>query len=95
VQIQVCSTTATSSYSFLCPACRLLVNKPAGERIMEVLVSAGVHVVSWSMPAELDEVRLGPPICYDDLLAFHFELSADDWFERLLSSGPEGASPTR
>ena len=87
VQVQVCSATEQGSYSFMCPACRLIVNKPAERRVVDLLVAAGVRLVSWDMPAELSEPKLGPPITYDDLLAFHFELDRDDWFEHVISAG--------
>jgi hypothetical protein len=71
VQVQAGYTSALNSYSFLCPSCRLLVNKEATELIMETLVAAGVRVICWTRPAELDELKLGPRITHDDLLAFH------------------------
>jgi hypothetical protein len=37
------------------------------------------------MPAIGDD-RTGPPVSYDDLLAFHFQLNDDDVVARLLSS---------
>ena len=51
------------------------------------LVAAGVRLVNWDLPAELSEVKLGPPITYDDLLAFHFELESEDWFEHMIAGG--------
>jgi hypothetical protein len=83
VQVLLCATTNEGSYTFQCPACRLAVSKPAEARIVDVLVASGVRLSVWQMPAELDEPRDGAPISYDDLLAFHFELQGDDWFERL------------
>ncbi len=81
VQVQVCETTGHSTYSFVCPRCRLLVNKDATSQVVEILVGAGVRVVSWSLPAELTEVRDGPVISHDDLLGFHFLLQEDGWLE--------------
>ncbi len=95
VQVQVCSATNEGTYSFLCPSCRLIVNKPAEDRVVELLVSAGVKVVNWDLPAELTEPKSGPPITYDDLLAFHFELSADDWLEHVIAGGGPGALARR
>ena len=85
VQVQVCSATEEGTYSFMCPSCRLIVNKPAEARVIELLVSAGVRVVSWDLPAELSEPKAGPPITYDDLLAFHFELSNEGWLEQVIA----------
>lgn len=82
VQVQVCESTTESTYSFLCPSCRLLVNKSATDEVVDILVGAGVKVVAWSLPAELAETRLGAVISHDDLLAFHLRLEEDGWLER-------------
>lgn len=76
LQVLTCLDTGDSTYSFLCPSCRLIVNKPAEQRVVELLVSAGVRVVNWDLPAELSEPKSGPAITYDDLLAFHFKLES-------------------
>jgi hypothetical protein len=83
VSVQVCSANNQGSYSFLCPVCRLAVSKQAEARIVDLLVSSGVRLAVWHLPAELEEARQGPPISYDDLLEFHFSLQHDDWSERL------------
>jgi hypothetical protein len=82
VQVQVGYTSTLNTYSFRCPSCRLLVNKEATELIMETLVAAGVRVINWTRPSELDERKLGPPITHDDLLAFHCALDEHRWLER-------------
>jgi hypothetical protein len=64
-----------------------MVNKPAEQRVVELLVSAGVKVVSWDLPAELSEPKAGPAISYDDLLAFHFELDSESWLEQVIAGG--------
>ena len=87
VQVQVCVATDQGTYSFVCPSCRLIVNKPAERRVVDLLVAAGVRLVSWDMPAELSELKAGPPITYDDLLAFHFELETDNWFDHVIAGG--------
>ncbi len=97
VRARLCSTTNEGSYSFRCPQCRLLVSKSIDPSVVDVLVLAGVRIVVWAMPAELDEPHVGDPISYDDLLEFHFELQRGDWFERLpCASGPgagDGGTP--
>jgi hypothetical protein len=77
VQIQLCLTDATSTYSFLCPVCHLIVNKEANSSAVESLTRAGAGLVAWTMPAELDEPKVGPPIGHDDLLAFHIALEGE------------------
>jgi hypothetical protein len=83
VTVQVCATNNQGSYAFRCPACNVAVSKMAEQRIVDLLVSSGVRLSVWSLPAELDEVRSGPALTYDDLLELHQELQADDWFARL------------
>ena len=83
VSVQVCSSTNEGAYSFLCPDCHLAVSKPAEPRIVDLLVSSGVRLSVWHLPAELEETHEGPPVNYDDLLEFHFALQQEGWFERL------------
>jgi hypothetical protein len=85
VRVLLCSTTNEGSYAFRCPACRLAVSKPAESRVVDVLVSSGVRLSVWHLPAELDEPKAGAPINYDDLLAFHEELQQDGWLDRVVA----------
>lgn len=91
VQVMMCASTNEGSYVFRCPDCQLAVSKPAEPTVVNVLVASGVQMSVWQLPAELEEPHAGPPVGYDDLLAFHFELERDDWLERLL----RGAAPGR
>ncbi|MHB1930380.1 MAG: hypothetical protein ACYCUG_13365 [Acidimicrobiales bacterium] len=81
VQVLRCSATGSASYAFVCPACRLRVAKEATEHVVRLLVDAGVPVVHWDLPAELDEPKYGLPVTHDDLLAFHFSLQEAGWLE--------------
>ena len=83
VRVLLCSTTNEGSYAFRCPSCRLAVSKPAEARVIDVLVSSGVRLSVWHMPAELDEPKTGAPINYDDLLNFHEILQKDDWLAKV------------
>ena len=85
VQVEVCSSIDVSTYSFLCPRCRMRVSKPAAEHVVDALVAAGVSVVRWELPGELWEAKSGPVITHDDLLSFHFELAEDGWLARNLA----------
>lgn len=86
VQVLLCATTNQGSYAFRCPTCRVAVSKQAEARVVDVLVASGVQLSVWQLPAELHEVHTGPPVSYDDLLEFHFELQREDWFERLATT---------
>lgn len=81
VQVLRCSTTGAAAYAFVCPDCRLRVAKEATEHVVAILVDAGVPLVSWEMPAELDEPKAGARVTHDDLLAFHFALQEPGWLE--------------
>src|SRR3954449_11129203 len=62
VTVQVCSNNNQGSYAFRCPECLMAVSKAAESRIVDLLVSSGVRLSVWHMPAELDERRAGAPI---------------------------------
>jgi hypothetical protein len=83
VQVQLCLTTSAATYSFVCPNCQLITNKEATAGIVECLTKAGARLTAWSMPAELDEPKIGPRITYDDLLEFHLALERDSWQQEL------------
>lgn len=85
VTVLVCSTNNEGAYAFQCPDCRVAITKPAEPRVVDLLVSTGVKLSVWELPAELDEPKSGAPINYDDLLEFHFLLQREDWFEQLVN----------
>jgi hypothetical protein len=87
LKVRVCADDNSGSYVFACPFCGHGVAKPAEARIVELLVSSGVELEVWRMPAELTESRhRGPVIGYDDLLDFHLLLCREDWFSQLEST---------
>lgn len=83
VTVQVCAANNQGSYAFRCPECTFAVSKLAEQRIVDLLVSSGVRLSVWNLPAEMEEPRYGPAISYDDLLDFHLLLQQDDWFEKV------------
>lgn len=86
--VQVCEADNRGAYRFRCPKCTMTVVKDAETRIVELLVSSGVHLDVWKLPAELGERPTGgAPITHDDLLDFHALLDADDWFDQLTTAG--------
>jgi hypothetical protein len=84
--VQVCSDTNQGSYSFLCPTCRMAVAKQAEPRIIDLLVSSGVRMLVWHLPAEMAEAKVGRPFTWDDILELHDLLERPDWFEQLLNA---------
>ncbi len=90
VQVQLCVTTSVSTYSFQCPTCGVIVTKEANGAIVESLTKAGSRLMAWSLPAELNEPKLGPKITHDDLLEFHLAMEADGWREELASLSTNG-----
>lgn len=87
VRVLLCSTTYESSYAFQCPSCRVAVAKPAEARVVDVLLASGIALTVWHLPAELDEVKSGPAISYDDLLEFHFQLRSGADLDTMLAGG--------
>jgi hypothetical protein len=83
MQVLICSADQGASYAFRCPMCRLMVNKPTDERVVDVLVSSGVMLRTWDMPAEIQERHDGPAISWDDILEFHFLLNDEGWLSRV------------
>jgi rRNA maturation protein Nop10 len=86
IELRVCSFAPASTYSFDCPVCHSAVQKPADDRVIQLLISGGVSVIAWAMPEEASELRAGPPISIDDVLDFHLLLEKQDWFDQLLKS---------
>lgn len=80
VTVRVCAEDRSGSYAFRCPECAMTVSKAAEQRIVDLLVSSGVRIEHWSLPLELRERPMGPPLTHDDLLAFHELLESEDWF---------------
>jgi endogenous inhibitor of DNA gyrase (YacG/DUF329 family) len=81
--VRVCADDERGSYCFRCPDCQRAVAKDASRRIVDLLVSSGVRMQVWRLPAELGESRVGPPLTPDDLLDFHLHLAGAGWFEEL------------
>ena len=86
VTVRVNSTTNEGTYAFQCPECQLAVCKSAEPRIIDLLVSSGVELYVWTVPAELYEEHLGAPLNYDDLLTFHYEIQQEGWFDKVVAS---------
>jgi hypothetical protein len=45
LRLAIGATAKTTFYSFTCPECEVLVRKPAGERIVELLTGGGVRTL--------------------------------------------------
>ncbi|MBW3658943.1 MAG: hypothetical protein KY457_09915 [Actinobacteria bacterium] len=89
-----------SNYRFSCPACTVLVTKPADERIARLLATGGVEIsierdtVTIARVDPAEELRRchpeapvgGPKLSYDDLLDLHLALQGDAWFSELARS---------
>lgn len=85
VLVRICTDDDRGAYHFRCPGCDVPVAKTAEPRIVDLLVSSGVRMEVWQLPAELWEDRSGPAITHDDILDFHTLLEDDGWFESLVS----------
>lgn len=83
IELRVCTHSPASYYTFECPSCLESVQKPADDRVVQLLISGGVPATVWELPDELAEAKEGAPFTVDDLLDFHLLLQQPDWFERL------------
>ncbi|MEU3980030.1 hypothetical protein AB0F77_07945 [Streptomyces sp. NPDC026672] len=45
LRLAIGATSRTTFYSFTCPDCGVMVRKPAGERIVELLTGGGVRTL--------------------------------------------------
>ncbi|HWL65532.1 MAG TPA: hypothetical protein VNP73_06110 [Actinomycetota bacterium] len=88
ILLRIGSVKESNTYGFSCPDCNEFVEKPADERIVRLLLSGGVMPMLVYVPAEALEAKEGPPIGYDDILAFHELLEGDDWFKELTKPSP-------
>lgn len=86
LSVLICSDTNQGSYSFRCPTCSMAVAKQAEPRIIDLLVSSGVRMQLWRLPAELHEPKHGQPFCWDDVLELHDLLEQPGWFAQLLGT---------
>lgn len=85
VTVRVCAADDAGAYMFRCPTCQTTVTKAAEARIVDLLVSSGVRLEVWQLPAELYESKVGRPISHDDLLDFHALLQGDEWFDQVIA----------
>jgi hypothetical protein len=81
--VRVCSDDEQGSYCFQCPTCAQAGAQDASRRIVDLLVSSGVRMEGWRLPAELTEPHVGPKLSPDDLLDFHLLLGTDSWFDEV------------
>ncbi len=95
LKVRVCVDDNAGAYCFACPFCGRSVAKPAERRIVDLLVSSGVKMEVWALPAELSESREGASINYDDLLDFHLLLEREGWFEELVGDSSETTNDGR
>ena len=59
VSVHVCADDRRGSYSFRCPECHMAVSKPAEPNVVDILVSSGVRMAVWQLPAEYLVERCG------------------------------------
>ena len=83
IELRVCTHAPASYYVFGCPLCHDPIQKPADDRVIQLLISGGVRALVWELPSEVLENHEGPALTHDDLLDFHLLLEKPDWFEQL------------
>lgn len=84
IELRVCTHAPASYYEFNCPLCSDAIQKPADDRVVQLLISGGVSATVWELPDEVQELHEGPQFTFDDLLDFHMLLEESNWFDGLL-----------
>ena len=74
----------TAFYVFVCPECRLLIQRPADGRAIGILRNEGAQIIDLVVPAEAQEAHEGPLFTVDDIIEFHQLLERPDWFRSVL-----------
>lgn len=86
INLQTCLTQMDlSSYHFECPDCQQMIDKPATEHIVAMLMSGGVTSHQWTIPKEWFEPKRGPRIGYDDLLDLAMGMEKESYLSFLAS----------
>ena len=84
IELRVCTHAPASYYVFDCPQCHTDIQKPADDRVIQLLISGGVKALVWELPGEVLEPHEGAVLTHDDLLDFHLLLEQPNWFEQLI-----------
>lgn len=90
IELRVCTHSPASYYQFECPLCGQEVQKPADDRVVQLLISGGVAASVWELPQEVNETHDGPAFTPDDVLDLHLLLERTDWFDRLVQTRSGG-----
>ena len=85
-ELRRCDDDGVHSLAYRCRGCGhcdVVVSLHPNE--IAELVDAGLTVVPWRLPAEMNEPRyVGGSLTLDDLLDFHLLLRRDRWYDALL-----------
>ncbi len=75
--LELSPNTSTGSYRFDCPFCLATQRRPAGHRVVSILLATGV------VYRLVDDES---PITEDEILAFRDSLDEGDWYSQLQAS---------
>ncbi len=82
---RLCLDNDQEQYRFTCPTCSMVVNKPAKHETINLLIACGAAFETWTLPEELFETKVGPPIGHDEIIDLHQALKshgpAEIWAE--------------
>ncbi len=88
LRARVCIETDHAEYRFRCESCERVTIKDAPSETLDLLVSAGIQVDRWHLPADLKVRHRGPTIDHDDLIAFHDFIEDDAALAKAVSALP-------
>lgn len=66
-----CVDTRASSYAFTCPCCGVRTARDASQKVVLLLLQAGVRSRFWWLPAELFEPRPGGRLSFREVGEFN------------------------
>src|SRR5438309_11554813 len=66
IELRVCTHAPASYYQVVCPLCTEEIQKPADDRVVQLLISGGVPATVWELPPAVREAREGPAWTLDD-----------------------------
>ena len=78
IGLELTAEGSTGNYRFECPFCGVVQRRPANERVVSILLAAGVTY---------EVVSTVGPITEDEITSFASALDEDGWFSELVSQG--------
>ena len=80
ITARVCLDDDQLEYRFRCPSCQTIVAKQTSDRVVDLLMSAGATMETWTRPAEALVVQQPTDIDDDEISDFRTLMDDEDAF---------------